>query len=171
MRRPALAAVLLVAAGCDSNGAPVSDAELLTDARAYRAQVTSSAVTFEAGLTYTNASDETVYFTGCQLPESPVLEKRVGSEWVVAVNPVYLLCLSQPLAVAPGESVDYVAGFHGCTGDRCAPEWLPGPAPETVPGTYRLVTAVATAVEGGLPAESRAVVSNEFRVDVAGGLR
>lgn len=168
MRRPALLAFLLAVAACDS-APPDTDAELRTDADAYLAAITDWGVEFEAELTYTNTSDQTVYFTGCVLPEAPVLEKRVGDEWVVAYSPGALLCLSSPLDVAPGGAVDYTVGVAGCTGDRCGPEWLPGPAPRSVPGTYRFRTGVATAVRDGLPVRSRDVVSNTFRLDVLGG--
>ena len=168
MRRPALLALVLAVAACDS-APPDTDAELRTDAGAYLAAITDWGVEFEADLTFRNASDEAVYFTGCVLPEPPVLEKRVGEEWVVAYAPVVPACLATPLAVEPGGAVDYRLGVAGCLGDRCAPEWLPGPAPRSVPGTYRLRTSVATAVRDGLPVRSRDVVSNTFRLDVLGG--
>ena len=169
MHRAALAVLLVAVAACDSAPALDDGAELQTDASAYLATLTSWGVEFEAELTYTNTSDRTVYFTGCVLPTPPALEKRVDGEWVVVYGPVVPLCLRSPLAVAPGGAVNYTARVAACTGDRCAPEWQAGPAPRSVPGTYRLRTSVATEVNDGLPVRSRDVVSNAFRLGVLGG--
>ncbi len=162
---------LLALAACDAAAPPATDAEIETDRDLYLAVVTPDAVRFDADLVYTNTSGETVFFTGCRVPENPVLEKWVGSEWTVAFSPIYLACLGPPVAVEPGETLEYALHVYACTRERCGPDWLPGPAPETVPGTYRVRDVVATDVEGGLPRSSRTILSNTFRVEVAGGLR
>lgn len=166
-----LASAALVLAACDTAAPPASDTEIATDRDLYHAVVTSESVRFHVDLTYTNTSGAPVYFTGCYPPVNPTLEKWVGGEWVVAFSPVHLLCLSEPVRVGPGASLEYALHVYACTRERCAPDWLPGPTPHTVPGTYRVRDAVGTDLEGGLPETSRTVVSNSFRVEVAGGLR
>lgn len=162
------AALFLVA--CDTAAPPTRDAEIATGRDVYRATVTPEAVTFDVDLVYTNTSGAAVFFTGCYPPMNPTLEKWVGGEWTVAFSPIHLMCLSEPVRAEPGGSLEYTLNVYACTRDRCGPDWLPGPAPHTVPGTYRVRDSVGTEVEGGLPETSRTVVSNSFRVEVIGEL-
>ena len=94
-----------------------------------------------------------------------VKTKRVGGKWVVAYQPVVMLCLGPPLEIAPGASYvyrdDVVAGTPGSTAQ---PQFQVTP----LSGTYRAVWGVHGArPDGGgpgqlLPAASR--TSNEFQL-------
>ena len=157
-RTPRLAVLLALfaLAGCDvfSDGEP---GRLRTGADVVEARVGDPFITFEVPVTYTNTTDETAYFGGCARPDPPSVQKRVDGDWVLAYNPIVQLCLSTPLPIAPGESLEYVLHAAAAVpGTRAGPEWRVG----EVPGTYRLLWRVE---ERGEP---RDLTSNAFRLTV-----
>jgi hypothetical protein len=118
-------------------------------------------------LRYTNFTGNSIYLPTCLGVNPPVLEKKQGSEWVVAYSPAVPACLGPPQVIEPGKTFDYVYQVEG---------YLPGgntfPQFETsVPGTYRIVwgaygTWTPTSTEPGLGRELPLAkrVSNEFGV-------
>lgn len=155
MRALPLALALLLA-GCDVfAGGPA--AELRTSADAYVAEVGDVWIRFEVPLTVENTGGETIELTGCSRPDPPSVEKHVDGAWTPAYIPVVMLCLAEPVPVAPGRTFRYTFEAAAAWPDRSAvPEWRTG----AVPGTYRLRWQAGT-VDGGLD-----LVSNPFRLAV-----
>ncbi len=152
-------ALLVVLAGCDALGGADSGT-LRTDAPAVVAAVDDAWISFSVPLTYVNETGRTAYLTGCSQPDGPLVDRQVGDRWVLAYNPIRLMCLAAPVPVAPGATFAYTLRVGAAFPDRnMGPEWLVG----DVAGTYRLRWLVE---ERGRAAQ---VVSNPFALSVGDG--
>ena len=146
-----------------AEGAPIQ-----TDRAEYTLSFTPQLAELSIGVRYVNRTGGRVYLETCHTPHPPVLEKRVGSEWVVAYRPAVLRCLGQPVVIRAGETYDYtfkvVAGRPGTNN-------FPQFEVAEIPGTYRLVWGLLDTWNPDgpgpglgrlLPLEQR--VSNEFQI-------
>jgi hypothetical protein len=90
-----------------------------------------------------NSTEDTLYLTGCRIPDLPVLEKHVSGSWQTAYDPGKLLCWSPPWVLAPGDVRWDTLRVEG---------WLPGqniyPHFRTeITGTYRLKRLIYSSLE------------------------
>jgi hypothetical protein len=139
---PAVCGVLAIAGlviGCSAVTAPdyEGDAPLQTDRLEYQLQRDGEgALRVEIPFTYHNHTGKTVYLLNCNGDVSPSLQKWQGGEWVRAWSPIMLLCLSQPIQVAPDAVYEYTLHvFAAPRGSNTLPQFeVP-----VVDGTYRLV--------------------------------
>lgn len=140
---------------------------LRTDRDRYTVRRVEGSLVVDIPYTYTNPTDGPVYVTSCQVPTPPVLEKRVGDEWVTAWAPAVLLCLGPPLVIGAGETYSSTLQVRaGPPGSNVEPRFT---APE-VPGEYRLVWSVVRNYDResgrGEPLPLELQVSNTFRLDL-----
>ena len=147
MRRLSTLGLLLAAsavlAACDSTtvlGFEAGEhgawsAPIRTDSSVYHLRTTEHSHELVMELEYENPTGGRVYVPTCLSPTPPVLQKRVGTEWVTAYAPVVLLCLGPPVVIERGETYRYT--FHVIASRR--PNTLPRFEVGEIPGTYRLV--------------------------------
>src|SRR5262245_61193421 len=136
----AAATLLVVSASCmrpqRGVAAPVGGATLYTDSTQYTAHFTRPFWRTRIGYSFTNNTRDAVSANYCNAPNPPALEQQqADGRWVVAYNPVQLMCLTlPPFRVAAGETyrgvLDFVAVPPGSN-------ILPTLAVDSVPGTYR----------------------------------
>jgi hypothetical protein len=120
------------------------------------------AVDFE--LVYENRLDQAVAVPTCHSPMRPIVERRVGGEWVHAWSPVELMCITSPLVIPAGGS--YRFRYPVRLGMWDLESW-PRSSEGGINGTHRLVWFVGAhdrradnGLGAPLPLEYR--VSNEF---------
>jgi hypothetical protein len=160
-----LAAVVATAGDCRTSLAPERQAQatLATDSAEYTVRFEHGMYRATIGYTYTNRSDDAVSATHCHTPPPPMLEKKVGEEWVRAYSPVMLMCLSIPhFRIAAGATYRSALHFVAAPPRR---NMAPVLEVESVPGTYRL----RWALRAGSDPEARSApvveaISNEFRL-------
>lgn len=138
-----LLATSILLAGCDSTsgGEPAINVPtvLQADQSRYDAMIVQdgmgrSLVEFTFVAIYDNATDDTLYLPACQVPQAPVLQKRVGGSWTYAWGRAEDLCKTPSWRVPPGETLRDTIHVRGYlpdepVGNRFATE---------IPGTYRL---------------------------------
>jgi hypothetical protein len=142
-----LAALLMVGCGPDPAAQPMSPAlgpqgetALTTSAPSYRLQRGSSGWSGSIDFTFTNRSAREISLLNCRGGYGLHLEKRVGEEWVPAWRPVMLMCLSQPIRLAPGQSRrDTIPLFAGPRGSNTYPQF----EVDEIDGIYRIVVNTA----------------------------
>ncbi len=133
----AAAVTLSLAVDCELRD-PVSptDGMLRTGATEYVVRQENGLLRTEIGLTFVNRTGGAVYIPSCHGPYPPVLEKVVDGQWVIAYAPIVLLCLEQPVAIAPGKSYDFAYRVHAALpGTNAGPQFSVTP----IAGTYRAV--------------------------------
>jgi hypothetical protein len=165
MRPIILAAVMCAAGACRPELAPEPrpSVDLVTDSAQYTVRLVNGLYRTTIGYTYTNRSARAVSATHCHAPPPPLLEKKVGEEWVRAYNPILLLCLTIPhFRIAAGAT--YRGALYVAAGP---PGGNAGPALQvtSIPGTYRL----RWALRAGDDPEARdapivEAISNEFQL-------
>jgi hypothetical protein len=115
---------------------PQPSVDLVTDSAQYTVRFVNGLYRTTIGYTYTNRSGRAVSATRCHTAPPPLLEKKVGEEWVRAYSPVLLLCVDIPhFRIASGAT--YKGRLYVAAG---RPGGNIGPAMEvtSIPGTYRL---------------------------------
>ena len=160
-----VAAVVAVAGDCRTSPAPERQAAatLATDSAQYAVRFEGGMYRGTIGYVYTNRSGDAVSATHCHTPPPPVLEKKVGEEWVRAYNPVMLACLSIPhFRIAAGTTYRGTLHFAAAPSGR---NMAPALEVESIPGTYRL----RWGLRAGSDPEARdapiiEAISNEFRM-------
>jgi hypothetical protein len=165
MSRTLLLAAVVVVSDCRPLPAPdrQTQATLATDSREYAVRFETGMYRATIGYTYTNRSGDAVSATHCHTPPPPVLEKKVGEEWVRAYSPVQLMCLSIPhFRIAAGATYRGTLDFAAAPPGR---NMAPVLEVESIPGTYRL----RWALRAGEDPEARGApvveaISNEFRL-------
>jgi hypothetical protein len=84
---------------------------------------------------YHNTLSDTLYIVNCRGEVKPYVERLLDGKWKPVWYPVYLLCLSDPVKIAPGASYSGVLQFGGFpAGSNSNPELPAG----DLNGTYRL---------------------------------
>ncbi|GEM_PF-2185204 len=172
-----LIALACLTPGCEappSNDAPpeAGDYTIHTDESGYEADVSETHVKLKRPIrfTFTNRAPQAVYVPSCQGAVSPILEKWVAGLWVFTFSPPRIMCRSEPLEIAPGDS--HTQAFHMSAGRPGHPRIFAQWAPERVEGTYRLVWQVYRSREAALEEDTTALVlldartSNPFRIRV-----
>ena len=136
-----------------------------TDQAQYEARISKQggwhSITIEINATFTNLMQAPVYFTGCLPPHAPILERKAGLEWVQAYAPIYQLCLTEPVQVLPGESIELPSTIQGAClpGQNCAPVFE-----GEVNGTYRLKQFASYDPDGSNQLAHESLVSNHFKL-------
>jgi hypothetical protein len=134
---------------------------LQSDSSQYTVRLIDGMYRATIGYTYTNRSGDAVSSTHCHTPPPPILEKKVGPDWVRAYDAVLLMCLTIPhFQIADG------ATYHGTLHLSVAQpgrNMLPALLVDPVSGTYRLRWRLRT----GSDPEARVAstveaISNEF---------
>jgi hypothetical protein len=159
------AAILTAASRCRPATPPESQARvtLATDSSQYTVRLVDGMYRAAIGYVYNNRSGDAVSATHCRTPPPPVLEKKVGEQWVRAYSPIMLMCLSIPhFRIARG------ATYRGTLDFAAAPRgrnMAPTLEVESIPGIYRL----RWALRAGEDPEARdapvvEAISNEFRL-------
>jgi hypothetical protein len=159
------AALVAAAADCRRSPAPEREwsATLATDSAQYTVRFVDGMYRATIGYVYTNRSGDAVSATHCHAPPPPVLEKKVGDEWVRAYSSVMLGCLSIPhFRIAAGATYRGTLHFAAAPPGR---NMAPGLEVESIPGTYRL----RWGLRAGSDPEARGAptieaISNEFRM-------
>jgi hypothetical protein len=140
-----------------------------TDSAAYRLRTTSIGYEALIRVTYTNHSGGTAYFVNCNGGTGVALQKLIDGAWTSVWSPVLLMCLSQPIVVAPGATWSTaVHVFGGYPGTNTGPQFTI----TDIPGTYRLIWTEALSsyqskLPFGDPLPPERTVSNVFSLDVA----
>jgi hypothetical protein len=140
-----------------------------TDSASYQLRATPIAYEGLIRVTYTNHSGSAVYFVNCNGGTGVALQKLIDAEWKSVWSPVLLLCLSQPIVVAPGGTWSTAVHiFGGYPGSSTAPQFTIA----DIPGTYRLIWTEALSsyqskLPFGDPLPLERTVSNVFSLDVA----
>lgn len=113
---------------------------------------------------YRNTLSDTLYIVNCRGEVKPFVDRLVDGEWKPAWSPVYLLCLSEPIKIAPGASYSDVLLFGGApAGSNIIPQLPAG----DLNGTYRLRLSSVVfhnppRSAGGDSVEYRFRISNAF---------
>jgi hypothetical protein len=140
----ALPALVLVIAGCSQDpmnlgpnpalspeGAPV-----VMSAGTYTLKRTPSGWKGELPFTFSNGTGRTVSLVNCNRAYSLWLEKQVADDWVLAWQPVFPMCLSPAIRIAPDGAREDVARISaGHRGSNVYPQF----EVTEIDGTYRLV--------------------------------
>jgi hypothetical protein len=134
-----------------------------TDSLAYTLR-TGDLVAGVINVTLTNRTAGPIYIVNCNGHTGVSLERRVNGQWQSVWSPAIPLCLSTPIVVPVGGSLQRRVGIQPTrVGTNDFPEW---PA-RTIAGEYRLVwpSVLSSLVGQGpfgdpLPLEAR--VSNRF---------
>jgi hypothetical protein len=165
MRPILLTAIIATTSTCrpEATLEPQPQVNLTTDSSQYTVRLVDGMYRTTIGYVYTNRSSDAVSATHCHSPPPPLLEKKVGDEWVRAYNPVMLMCLSIP-HFRIGPRTTYRGALHVAAappGRRIAPAL----EVESIPGTYRLRWRLCP----GEDPEARCApiveaISNEFRL-------
>jgi len=173
-RGPLLAAVAILASlwACDDDPLGVgrdSDAPVQTDRLAYALERNGEQLETTIGYTYTNTGSDPLFIQNCNGGISISLEKRVQGVWVEVWTSVVPQCLSQAIAIVPGQSITgellVAAGLPFC---QCADPRFTTP---NIEGLYRLVFGgVFDAQDGsgfaaGDPVPIDLRLSNRFTLD------
>lgn len=145
----------------ERDGPPV--ASLTTDSTEYAVRLDRGLYRVAIGYAYVNRTGRPVSANYCREPNPPLLEKAVGDRWLLAYDPIELLCKSNtPFRIRAG------ATYHGTLRVAVAPRGghvLPELAVDSVPGTYRLRWVLHA---GDDPDDWRAALvethSNRFRL-------
>ena len=134
--------LLLLPSGCRldmlsvGGSAGDDDAPIRTDTRQYTLREEGVGLGTDIDITFRNHSGRTIYLVNCNGLLAPVLEKRVGGEWVPFWSPVLPQCLSEPITIEPGATIARRLQVWGALpGNNWGPEWK---SPD-VAGTYRIV--------------------------------
>lgn len=170
-----LAVLAPLAAGCAAADitslaslSPGADPPIRTDADSYRFRSWGdSGVAVDIPIRFHNVTGRSLYIVNCNDQLAPVLEKRVGDEWQDFWSPALLMCLSPPIVIRPGESLERTIQVFGTVPPGTA---APQFATASLDGTYRLVLGnVVLDYDSGregfgepVPIEYR--VSNEFEL-------
>lgn len=160
-------ALASVTVACSATSQPIDNSAIRTDQLIYHAEIIHNpqpAVQLTIETEYTNTTDNTVYFIGCNQPSAPQLQKYRDGKWVTVYSPIENLCLSPPWEIAPGETYRDTYQVYGyLPGYNAAPTF---DAP--IPGRYRLVREIYQQLSDSLtesellPFSER--VSNEFTI-------
>lgn len=113
---------------------------VVTGASRYTLERTSSGWRGKIAYAFANTSDRRVSLLNCRGDYGVRLQKRVGDAWVDAWSSVVRGCLSPPLELAPGETLqDEIDIFAGRPGSNVYPQFSVSP----IEGEYRLVIGSA----------------------------
>lgn len=127
MRSLSLLGLLSLLAACRAPEALVSAGEhppIRTNQSEYVITRSERLLETRLVLTYVNRTGTPVFIHSCGGAEPPLLEKRVGGQWVVALVPVIDLCLGPPITVAPGATYPYEYRLTaGVPGTSAAPQY------------------------------------------------
>jgi hypothetical protein len=133
----------LITGGCGT-AEPLSPADrgagsstpIMTDAGDYVVRQQASGMAVDIVIRFQNQSTSRMYIVNCHSILAPVLEKRVGEDWVPYWRGITPLCLSSPIVVRPGASIERELRIWGALpGTNQAPQWESA----DVEGTYRIV--------------------------------
>lgn len=113
-----------------------STASIQTDRTYYRLREDWVGLATEIAIHYENQTDDTLYIVNCNRLLGPVLEKRVGGEWVRFWWPILPRCLSPPIVIAPG---DVLVGKLQVWGAPPDGDVWPKFQSDDVEGVYRLL--------------------------------
>jgi hypothetical protein len=164
--------LLALAAGCSTvdvtglRGTMLpGETPIQTDADSYTLREQGGGLATEIDIRFENRTGRTIYVVNCHGSLAPVLEKRVGNEWVPYWRPAQLMCLSPPIEIRAGEVITPTIRVWGAMPNtNQGPTWTSS----DVEGTYRLVlgalvhdyTTIGQSFGQPVPLEFR--VSNEF---------
>ena len=104
-----------------------------TDSLAYAITLRDGRYTGRALVRFHNRTADTAYFVNCNGATSVQLQRDVGGVWVDAWTSAQDACLSPPIVVLPGDTLDRPVLFF----DGYQPDTAATPAAER--GVYRLV--------------------------------
>jgi hypothetical protein len=111
------------------------DTGINTDADVYDLREQWMGLGFDLEITLRNTAEQPLYIVNCNGALAPSLQKLVDGRWEVWWSGVSQLCLSQPIVIAPGDSLTRKMNIWGAMpGRNAAPAW----ASADVAGTYRL---------------------------------
>ena len=137
----AILLILLSACSREVTGAgPLSslspgDSPVVTDAAQYRLESTSNGWRGRIEYAFTNRTDRTISLLNCRGGYTVTLEKQQGDDWVSAWSPVMLECLSPPIEIKPGASLnDALEISAGKRGSNTYPQFTV----DEIDGVYRL---------------------------------
>lgn len=115
---------------------PNEGAPVVTDASRYDLQSVSNGWRGSIRYVFTNTTGRTVSLLNCNGQYALRLEQRQGTEWVSAWSPPVQECLSPPIHIAPGASLQgEIEVFAGRPGSNIYPQF----AVPQIDGIYRLV--------------------------------
>lgn len=169
--RVTLAFAAVLAACADGPLAPGrdTDAPIQTDRLAYRLERVDDRVQTSIGYSFTNTGSTPLFIQNCGGATGIALEKRVDGAWMAVWGNIVPACLSQAIALLPGQSLEgellVDAGLPLC---QCG---APPFATPEVEGVYRMVfTSVLDAQTGdgfaaGDPVPVARRSSNRFALD------
>lgn len=165
MRQLMLAAIVAAVSNCRPVVAPQPQpgVTLASDSSQYTVRFVDGMYRATIGYVYTNRSGDAVSATHCHSPPPPLLEKRVGGQWVRAYDPVMLMCLTIPHFRVP-RNATYRGTLYFAAAQR-GRNMAPTLEVESIPGTYRL----RWGLRAGDDPEARGAsiveaISNEFRL-------
>lgn len=107
-----------------------------TDAASYTFTRTSFGTEGRIGVTLTNSTGRTMYFSNCNGAFGYSLERLDGDRWVYVWSPILPLCLSAPLVVPNGATRLFDTRVYGAAPSTNAAPVFEQPL---VNGRYRLV--------------------------------
>jgi hypothetical protein len=118
------------------------------------------------GFVFINNSGNVISQAGCRTPGSPLVEKRVNGEWVVAYYPIYFACRTRPdFTWEPRVRLRDTVRFFAFQGRRGAGPEL---RVDSVDGVYRLHWSFTEGRDATAKGAKRYdVVSNEFQLVVS----
>jgi hypothetical protein len=178
LREIVLSVVLTAAISCAAPATIEPESRLIrTEAEAYRARVTPTAVTLTIVSTFTNTTQDTVILHPCaQHPPYPLavsLQRRENGDWRTVLSPVCtLMLMSNPPRLLPGQARTDTVRLEGSRTPNTFPQFPPG----SVAGIYRLAysSVYRRWYQGNPPPDARnrlgepladsLLVSNPFRV-------
>lgn len=128
----------LTAAACGRGGdllLPSEQAVFATDAPEHTLTRTDRGLEGDIAFTFRNPLPGNVYVVNCNGIAPPLLEKKVGDDWVVAWGAAVPDCLSDPIVIRPGATYrDTLEVFAGLPGSNYYPKFEVA----EVEGVYRL---------------------------------
>lgn len=152
--------------GDSVSGIKEGEYSLITNQAQYEAQVLAINqpwIQLDIPVTFTNKLATPVYFTGCNPPHVSQMEMKTGEDWKKVYAPVRSLCLSPPVQVLPGDSVELPSSMGMCfPGNNCAPEFQ-----GSHHGVYRLRQSIYLDHKGKKLIPEEHLVSNTFELNVA----
>jgi hypothetical protein len=155
--------LLLGACGAISEHQAPARPPLVTDSSQYVVSTEGDLYRATIGYEFKNSTGLTLTRTHCNVPPSPILEKNVGGQWILAYAPVELMCLTTPhFQLAPDSLFrGRLAIVAGKPGSQFGPQF----GVESIPGIYRLRWSLRVGPDPESPgAQTIQPISNEFRL-------
>lgn len=144
------------------------DPPIRTDAASYQFRAWGhNGVAADIPIRFHNVTGRTLHIVNCHGQLAPVLQKRVGDEWQDFWSPVLLMCLSSPIVIPAGRTLERTIQVYGTLpSGNSSPEFRS----DDVDGTYRIVLGSivlnydSRRQQFGDPVPIEYRVSNEFEL-------